>query len=105
MIKLGEVRVAEDRDFEYIKQISENNQDWSISYEKNTTKVWTRKSDVSSFNMLKVKAEFNDVSASLVYNVIHDSEYRKTWDERMIDGHEICTVSPNSDIGYYASKY
>ena len=35
---------------------------------------------------------------------IHDGEYRPTWDSAMVEGHEICSVAPNSDIGYYLVK-
>ena len=50
-------------------------------------------------------AELNDVSAATVYDVLNDPEYRKKWDHSMHEGFEICQISPNSDIGYYACMY
>jgi len=54
--------------------------------------------------MIRIKADFDDVSAECLYNVLHDGEYRSQWDERMIEGFEIGWLSPNSDIGYYSIK-
>jgi len=44
MFKLGEVKIPDDEDFNYIKQIAESNSiEWVITYDKNGTKVWTKK--------------------------------------------------------------
>jgi StAR-related lipid transfer protein 10 len=104
MLKIGEVKIPEDGDFEFIKSFALETKDWSLEYEKNTVKVWTRRNELSSFNIIKAKADFNDLSSRVLYDVLHDSEYRSTWDDRMIEGHDICSVSINSDIGYYSAK-
>ncbi|CAF0723494.1 unnamed protein product [Didymodactylos carnosus] len=49
-----------------------------------------------------VRSEFNGISAEILYDVIHDAQYRTQWDTAMLDGYELCSVSPNSDIGYYS---
>lgn len=51
----------------------------------------------------QIQSDFDNISAELLYDVIHDGEYRRTWDSAMLDGYEICAVSYNSDIGYYLS--
>lgn len=48
---------------------------------------------------------FKDISATTLYDVLHDPGYRKVWDGNMLDSYDICCLSPNNDIGYYASKY
>jgi hypothetical protein len=53
---------------------------------------------------LKVQSEFSGISGELLYDVIHDGQYRPTWDTAMLEGYEICSVLPNSDIGYYSSR-
>lgn len=105
MIKLGEVKIPEDKDFEFIKSFAlDTSKEWTIEYDKNQIKVWTKKSDISSFNVIKIKAEFNDVNGNILYDVLHDGDYRSTWDDRMIEGYEICYVTLNSDIGYYSGN-
>ena len=52
----------------------------------------------------QIRSVFKDVSASLVYDVLHDPHYRKQWDTNMLEGYEICYLNPNNDIGYYACK-
>jgi hypothetical protein len=102
MFKLGEVRIPEDKDFEAIKALALDHTGWTVDYDKNNIKVWIKKNELSSFNFMKLKADFPAVSATTAYNCIHDSEYRSEYDDRMLDGSEICWITPNSDIGYYA---
>ena len=47
----------------------------------------------------------NDVSAATVFDVLNDPDYRKKWDFSMHNAFDICQISPNSDIGYYARMY
>ncbi len=54
--------------------------------------------------MIRVQADFDDVSAKQVYDFLQDSEYRSQWDDRMIEGFEVCYITPFSDIGYYSAK-
>jgi len=44
------------------------------------------------------------VSLYTLYDVLHDPQYRKSWDPYMLEAFDICRISPNSDIGYYASE-
>lgn len=104
MFKLGEVKLPTDQDFEFIKNLCENDQGWSIEITKSHLKIWTKKNDLSAFNMIRCKADFDDVSAKTLYNVVQDGEYRYSWDDKMAEGIEICYISPFSDIGYYAIK-
>lgn len=52
----------------------------------------------------QVSADFPSIPASVVYNCLHDSKYRKTWDRNMVESREICVLDANNDIGYYQSK-
>ena len=46
---------------------------------------------------------YSDVKVSILYDVLHDPIYRKTWDFNILEGQEICRIDANNDIGYYAS--
>lgn len=39
-----------------------------------------------------------------MYDVLHDSEYRREWDSNVIDTHDIAQVAANADVGYYACE-
>jgi len=104
MFKLGEVKIPCDEDYAFIKNTCLNETDWKLEYGKSNVKVWIKKNDLSSFHMIRVQADFDDVSAKQVYDFLQDSEYRSQWDDRMIEGFEVCYITPFSDIGYYSAK-
>ena len=85
MLKLGEVKLPCDDDFNYIKNICEQDQGWNLEYNKNKIRVFTQKNELSSFNMLKLIADFEDISANLLYNVLQDGDFRSIWDNHMIE--------------------
>ena len=51
-----------------------------------------------------MRTEFHGISASTAFDTIMDGEYRKTWDENVIEDYEICRLNDWNDIGYYSSK-
>ena len=55
-------------------------------------------------SFLQIRSLFTDIRAEVLYDVLHDPDFRKTWDLTMTEGYEICSIDPNNDIGYYASK-
>ena len=86
MFKLGEVKIPVDEDIEYIKNLCLSDTNWTLETQKSFIKVWTKPGELSTFKMVKLKADFEDVTARLLYDMIHDSEYRAEWDDRMIEG-------------------
>lgn len=54
--------------------------------------------------MVKIHAVFQNVSAETMFDVLHDPEYRKEWDEHMISSIEVGYLNPNNDVGYYSCK-
>lgn len=101
---VGEVRVAEDADFNRLKSLCDDTNGWKQEYNKNNTTVWTKINELSEFQMVKVRTVFKDIKPEVLYDVLHDPDYRKTWDHTMVEGYEICDINPNNDIGYYAMK-
>lgn len=53
-MQVGEVRVAEDADFERLKDLCRCQDGWKEDYQKNGTTVWTKSNDISDFKMIKV---------------------------------------------------
>lgn len=61
-MEVGEVRVADDRDFRKFLDLAENTEGWQSKYSKNGTKVWVQLPKAGSANdksrMLKVSFLF-----------------------------------------------
>jgi hypothetical protein len=55
-------------------------------------------------SVFQIHTTFAEVSPQQVYDVLHDPDYRKVWDQHMIESHDIGCLNPNNDVGYYASK-
>ena len=104
MLKLGEVKAPTDQDFDYIKELCKNEENWKLDYNKSNIKVWVKQNNLSAFNMIKAKVEFDDVVPARLFDVLLDGEYGKQWDDSMIDSSTVCYISACSDITYYAMK-
>merc|ERR550519_1963152 len=52
--------------------------------------------------MIRLKTVFSDVKAEILYDVLHDPDYRKTWDKHMLESKELGMLNPNNDLSYYA---
>ena len=52
--KLGEVRVATDKDFEYFMRIADNHDGWVKKMEKNGLRIWQKETESSLIKMAKV---------------------------------------------------
>nr|CAI5865147.1 unnamed protein product [Callosobruchus analis] len=82
----GIVKIADDNDFEMLKMLVDDHSNWKIEYERKedgTKKVWTKSTTASSLKMVKVHTLFKDVHPNTVFDVLHDPDYRKTWDEHI----------------------
>ncbi|MGH0164165.1 UNVERIFIED_CONTAM: hypothetical protein FKN15_056023 [Acipenser sinensis] len=49
-----------------------------------------------------MKIVCKDVTAETLYDVLHDTSYRKKWDSNMIDTYDIGRLTVNADVGYYS---
>ncbi|XP_044753381.1 START domain-containing protein 10-like isoform X2 [Coccinella septempunctata] len=102
-MKIGEVKIAEDSDFLILKSLIDDHSNWKLAYEKaNHTKVWTQQTENCNFKMVKIHTIFEHISANTMFDVLHDPDYRREWDEHMISSEEIGYLNPNNDVGYYA---
>ncbi|XP_068718776.1 START domain-containing protein 10-like [Montipora capricornis] len=103
-MQVGEVRPAKAEDFEHFRRLAESVDGWNLHYDKQGTKVFCKVIDGSTIRLIKVVARFSDVSCSLMYDVLHDGDYRRCWDENMVECYEICQLDRYNDIGYYSIK-
>jgi hypothetical protein len=98
-------RIAEDKDFDHLKQLIDDSEGWILELDKSDTKVWTRPIEGCSFQMVKIQTVFPDISSETLYDVLHDPDYRRVWDTHMLESLEIGLLNVCNDVGYYASEF
>jgi hypothetical protein len=59
----------------------------------------------AGLNIIKVVVEFPTLDPAVIYDALHDPEFRKTWDNNMLKGYNLCQLDARNDIGYYAAKF
>ena len=71
-----------DEDFDQIirdlSELPDTKDGWSQAADKGHIKVWRKKTEDSSFMMVRAWAHFEGVPATTAYNVLQDATYRKT---------------------------
>jgi hypothetical protein len=113
MFKLGEVRAPTEDDHNYVRNFVESDESqWKLEYSKKGTHVWlknapeTAATNSSSFEMLKARVDFDNVSADVVYDMVLDDGYHAEWDKYTYEGITQGIVAPcASDVGYFAVKF
>uniref|UniRef100_H2ZF71 START domain-containing protein 10 n=1 Tax=Ciona savignyi TaxID=51511 RepID=H2ZF71_CIOSA len=95
---------ADDNSFQDFKSMVEEKEGWEVIFNKKNVCVSTRAQTNSNIKLLKAVTSFNDVSAATLFDVIHDTEYRRKWDHDMIEMKEICKLCVNNTVSYYAVK-
>uniref|UniRef100_A0A8R1DPY4 START domain-containing protein 10 n=1 Tax=Caenorhabditis japonica TaxID=281687 RepID=A0A8R1DPY4_CAEJA len=101
-MRVNVARVWEDADYEKVRVLCENHDDWVEVYNKKDIRVFTQNIENSNYQMIKASAFFPDVPASVAYDVLHDSAYRSHWDKYMIKQESIGLINPNNDVCYYS---
>ncbi|XP_021168319.1 START domain-containing protein 10 isoform X2 [Fundulus heteroclitus] len=71
------VRVPDDSDFSSFKDQCLSPDGWSSRYSKGGVTVWCREEDSSSVQKIKMRIVCKDVTAETLYDVLHDTSYRK----------------------------
>ena len=67
-MEVGNVKIAEDKDFEKLKKLYDDNNDWRLDYNKPDLSVWTKTVPGISFRMVKVNLfEYKYSLASITY--------------------------------------
>ncbi|XP_035387828.1 START domain-containing protein 10 isoform X3 [Electrophorus electricus] len=96
------VHIPDDTDFATFKEQCESQDGWTARYNKGGVTVWCRDEETTTVQKLKMKIVCKDVRAETLYDVLHDTSYRKKWDTNMIDTFDIGKLTVNADVGYYS---
>eukprot|EP01119_Soliformovum_irregulare_P008301 TRINITY_DN21434_c0_g1_i1.p1 TRINITY_DN21434_c0_g1~~TRINITY_DN21434_c0_g1_i1.p1 ORF type:complete len:247 (-),score=71.72 TRINITY_DN21434_c0_g1_i1:76-750(-) len=96
--------LATEEDFDNFVKKADSTDNWTVVVDKEDLKVWEQPSKESPINIIKLWSFLKDVDPVVMYDVLHDPEYRAEWDENMIEGLLIEQLDRHNDIGYYAAK-
>jgi len=91
-------------DFDAFRNACDSTDKWNICYEETGLKVWDQVSAGSPLNIVKLRADFKGIDAEVLYDTLHDPDYRKDWDDNMVEGYNIVQLDACNDIGYYSAK-
>ncbi|XP_078062086.1 START domain-containing protein 10-like [Mustelus asterias] len=97
------VQIPDDLDFRSFRDECRSESGWTMKYNKPGITVWIQmmEEDKSS-HKIKCRMVCKDVSSEILYDVLHDAEYRRKWDENMVETFDIGKLTVNADVGYYA---
>uniref|UniRef100_A0A8D2ZZP0 START domain-containing protein 10 n=1 Tax=Scophthalmus maximus TaxID=52904 RepID=A0A8D2ZZP0_SCOMX len=98
------VQVPDDSDFSSFKDQCLSSDGWTSRYSRGGVTVWCRGEEGHNVQTLKMRIVCKDVMAETLYDVLHDTSYRRKWDTNMIDTYDIGRLTVNTDVGYYSWK-
>lgn len=98
------IRPASKKDFDSFRNLVDNGDGWIKQYNKEGIQVYTKSQEGAAIKMIKICTHFEDVPLDVLYDALHDSEYRKLWDNNMVEEYGLCKLDSNCDVGYYAVK-
>lgn len=80
---------------------------WTVHYSDEVLRVESKPPTDSStaLNIIRATRVMNNVPPLVLYNQLHDAQYRATWDTNMMEGYNIVQLDRHNDIGYYAAKF
>ncbi|XP_069737817.1 START domain-containing protein 10 [Phaenicophaeus curvirostris] len=97
------VRVPDDSDFGAFRAECEDERGWTLTFCKGGVSVWVQPLETQPApHKIKCRMECPDVAAETLYDVLHDTEYRRCWDPHVLDTFDIARLTANADLGYYA---
>uniref|UniRef100_A0A8C3TWH8 START domain-containing protein n=1 Tax=Catharus ustulatus TaxID=91951 RepID=A0A8C3TWH8_CATUS len=99
------VYIPDDSDFSSFRDQCESLEGWHCRYNKAGVTVWSQGQEEScTVQKIKTRISCKDVPAETLYDVLHDTSYRKKWDSNMIETYDIGRLTVNADVGYYSWK-
>ncbi|XP_053098759.1 START domain-containing protein 10-like isoform X1 [Hemicordylus capensis] len=97
------VYIPDDSDFNTFRDECESQEGWNSQYNKSGVAVWSQGHEESkTIQKIKMQIACRDVPPETLYDVLHDTHYRKKWDSNMIETYDIGRLTVNADVGYYS---
>jgi len=98
--------VATDEEFERMLKIMDSDEGFTVVSDdpKTHIKVMTKPAPDTPIAAIKVETYYEDLEPEVVYDVLHDHRFRKTWDDHMIEGSIVEMIDPTNEVGYYSCK-
>uniref|UniRef100_A0A3B3QKJ2 START domain-containing protein 10 n=1 Tax=Paramormyrops kingsleyae TaxID=1676925 RepID=A0A3B3QKJ2_9TELE len=99
------VLIPDDRAFSNFKNECNSADGWTLTYNKSGISVWIQiLEEEKSLHKIKCQMVCKDVPTETMYDVLHDTEYRRKWDSNVIETFDIGKLTVNADVGYYSWK-
>ena len=95
MFNIGQVKLPNDEDFDQAKRLCEQNDEWELASSKVNTKIWVKNNEFSTFKMIKVKCDLENLSPDINFDVFMDGEYSLIWDTHTIESQQVCNLFLN----------
>merc|ERR1719420_582295 len=96
-----------EEDYAYFLGLADEDntgKDWNIVLDENGVQVAKRPDPKAPINLVQIVAQMPGLDPAVCYRMLNDHDYRRTWDEHMIDGFIIEMLDDSNEIGYYAAS-
>eukprot|EP01123_Difflugia_compressa_P001469 TRINITY_DN1172_c0_g1_i1.p1 TRINITY_DN1172_c0_g1~~TRINITY_DN1172_c0_g1_i1.p1 ORF type:complete len:235 (+),score=28.68 TRINITY_DN1172_c0_g1_i1:127-831(+) len=96
---------ANKESYDNFRSVCDSADGWTLMHDdhKKHVTIWQQHSKDSPIHVVRMRATL-PVPASVLYDVLHDADYRKEWDENMVEGYCIEQIDGHNDVGYYSGK-
>ena len=92
-------------DFDDFRKQCDSTENWNEVYTTETTKGYTQATESTSALKLKVISyDFKDMDPGLIYDVLHEPEFRRNWDTHLIERIPFKVIDECNDLNYYSLK-
>jgi len=94
---------ATEEDFENFVKKCKDSTGWNVVHKDAKCTVYDQATS-GSINLVRLTSSFDDIPALVLYDCLHDPDYRGVWDDKMIEGFNIQQIDKFNDVGYYSAK-
>jgi len=95
--------IAHDKEFDEFRKKCDDEEGWEEVWKDGTTRV-TKKKTNDTIYPVRVSTVYPNLEPEVIYDTLHDHEYRPVWDQNMIEGKVIELLDDRNEIGYYSAK-